>query len=70
MRVGSQILRDWLELPLVCTLELILGEEVLLGLEGRASEVGRSGDGDLSVGQPVGRERLGERGNRLEQPVY
>ena len=39
-------MRDWLELPLVCTLELILGEEVLLGLEGRASEVGRPGGGD------------------------
>ena len=47
-----------------------LGEELLSDLDVRAPEVDRSGDGDLSVGQPVGRERLGERGNTLEQPVY
>jgi hypothetical protein len=53
---------------LACTLELLLGEEVLSGLEGRASEVCRLGGGG-GVGQLVGRERTKARGNTLVQPV-
>jgi hypothetical protein len=53
---------------LACTLELLLGEEVLSGLEGRASEVCRLGGGG-GVGQLVGRERMKARGNTLVQPV-